>query len=220
MPAATIDRDLERRLTELKERQGDTVALGQVGLVVSALLDSLRGDLTAADLRVYQELEGLVSYIHAARAEIAQLRPQDIQTEFIPSATDELDAIVDATESATNSILDAVEMVESLAAKAPEELAQQLTDCTTRIYEACNFQDITGQRITKVVKALKHIEDKIEALVTALSGEAAIAKAAAKAPRAEKAVDITNEADLLNGPQLPDKASNQAEIDALFSNSD
>ena len=32
----------------------------------------------------------------------------------------------------------------------------------TRIYEACSFQDITGQRIGKVVTALKAIEGRVQ----------------------------------------------------------
>ncbi len=40
-----------------------------------------------------------------------------------------------------------------------------LQDATTRIYEACSFQDITGQRITKVVATLKTIERKVAHII-------------------------------------------------------
>ncbi len=94
------------------------------------------------------------------------------------------------------------------------EQGQKLSEQTTQIYEACNFQDITGQRITKVVRALKHIEERIDALVEAfgpeIKGTASVASAGGQ--------PLTEE-DLLNGPQLPDKAHDQAAIDALFDNS-
>ena len=45
------------------------------------------------------------------------------------------------------------------------EPATKLQDATTRIYEACSFQDITGQRITKVVTTLKTIEAKVAQIV-------------------------------------------------------
>jgi chemotaxis protein CheZ len=220
MPSKAVDRDLEQRLNEIRESTGGTVRVDQIGEIVQSLLDSLKGDLTAADLRIYQELEGLATYIRAAKAEIAQLRPQEIKEHFISTASDELDAIVEATESATNDILDAVEGIESVAAEAPEEIGGKLSELTTRIYEACNFQDITGQRITKVVRALKHIEEKVESLVRALGGEQA---GAAKADDGKPAFFThggEDEQELLNGPQASGKANKQDDIDALFSSFD
>ncbi len=220
MPGKAVDRDLEQRLNEIRESSGGSVRVDQIGEVVQSLLDSLKGDLTSADLRIYQELEGLAAYIRAAKAEIAQLRPQDIKEHFISSASDELDAIVEATESATNDILDAVEAIENVAAEAPEEINQKLSELTTRIYEACNFQDITGQRITKVVRALKHIEDKVESLVKALGGEHVEAASADGQPPAFFTHGGEGEQELLNGPQTAGKANKQDDIDALFSSFD
>lgn len=221
MEAAAIDPDLERHLAELEARHGTTVAVGQVHEVVQTILTSLAGDISAVDLKIYQELEGLASYIAMAKAEIVQLRPEDIPEQYIPSATDELDAIVAATETATNSILDACEAVEQVMADLPPSSAGKLSDATTRIYEACNFQDITGQRITKVVKALKHIETKVDELVTALGGDKKTASksAAGTATGAEDGAPLSDQ-DLLNGPQLPDTANSQADIDALFAGLD
>jgi chemotaxis protein CheZ len=220
MPAASVDKDLEKKLEELRHSTGGVIRIEQVGEVVLSLLSTLKGDLTAADLHIHQELEDLVVYIRHAKAEIAQLRPQDIQNQFIPSATDELDAIVEATESATNDILDAVEKIESLVGSVPEEASTVISDSTTRIYEACNFQDITGQRIGKVVKALRHIEEKVEALVLALGGDLREEAKPQPVMKAEAKPGEIDESELLNGPQLKDKAKNQAEIDALFSGFD
>jgi len=213
MPA-TIDRDLALHLDVLRKERGDTVKVDDVGDVVRSLLCSLSGDLSAGDLKLYQEVESLASYIHKAKAEIAALRPQDIQDTYIASATDELDAIIGATERATNEILDAAELLEELTGELSDEHGRRLTEATTKVYEACNFQDITGQRITKVVAALKHIEDRVEALVEAFGPEFRD-RLAQEAASVETVVEITDE-DLLNGPQLPDKAADQAAIDALF----
>lgn len=215
MPAM-IDGDLAQHLAELRQRKGDTVRVEELGDVVRALLESLSGDLTAGSLGLFREVESLAKYIRTAKAEIAALRPADIQATYIASATDELDAIVDATENATNEILDGVERIETLGSALPPEQAQELMDVITRIYEACNFQDITGQRITKVVKALKHIEERVEALVQAFGSEykdrdgQSVADDGVPDPHGEKG--------LLNGPQLPETAPNQAAIDALFNN--
>ena len=162
----------------------------------------------------------MAEIIHSAKAEIAALRPDEIQQTHLPAATDELDAIVGATEEATGVILDAVEKIEAIAPQAPPEVAQELSNMVTRIYEACNFQDITGQRITKVVRTLKHIEAKVAGLVMAFGDEMARANAAGPAAEAKAEAPATSgtvdEKDLLNGPQLPSNATSQADIDALF----
>jgi chemotaxis protein CheZ len=99
--------------------------------------------------------------------------------------------------------------------------AEKITEAVTQVYEACNFQDITGQRITKVVRALKHIEQKVEALVAAFGDE--IQKYRSLHPerrQADGTEDKMSDAALLNGPQMPDDAAKQAEIDALLASFD
>ena len=87
----------------------------------------------------------------------------DITDRDIPFATDELDAIVEHTAAATHAILESCEMLDAVSASVSGEPAAKLQDAMTRIYEACSFQDITGQRITKVVTTLKMIEAKVDA---------------------------------------------------------
>ncbi len=214
MSGGAIDRDLALCLEALRRDLGESVKVDRIAALVQSLLADPPGEISAGDLKLYHEIESLARYIHAAREEIAALRPRDPQTDVIASATDELDAIVDHTETATNNILDAAEKIEMLIGEVSPEIADKLTEATTQIYESCNFQDITGQRITKVVKALKHIEEKVDALVNAFAPEVAAAEQAA--PAAGPPTDQ----DLLNGPQLPDKASRQDEVDALLASFD
>jgi len=171
---------------------------------------------------VYGELERLAAYIDAAKREIAEIRPQDVKEEYLPGATDELDAIIEATADATNTIMDNCEVVESVMGDVGDAVAAKLMDATTHIYEACTFQDITGQRIGKVVTALKNIEERIDALVLTFGDEQA--KPRKKTAKPESAgkkdkKDITD-ADLLEGPQLGGKAKSQAEIDDLLASFD
>ncbi len=123
----------------------------EVAAVVHGIVASLQGDLSAADIKLFQELEGLARYIENARQEITALRTDEIRTQHIPTATDELDAIVTATEEATGTILDAAENIESIAGSLDGSPAEELGKIVTNIYEACNFQDVTGQCISKVV---------------------------------------------------------------------
>src|SRR5690606_26207106 len=131
----------------------------------------------------------------------------------IPNATDELDAVVGATAEATGTIMDACEVVEAIAATLGGETGDALAAEVTKIYEACSFQDITGQRIKKVVTTLQVIETKVDALLGVLAD---------KMPGIEQgAGEEEGEGDsLLNGPQLPEKAVTQADIDKLLADFD
>ncbi|MGB0696577.1 MAG: protein phosphatase CheZ [Rhodospirillaceae bacterium] len=171
------------------------------------------------------ELRELSQYIHMARQELAALSPRDIQDRFLPTAADELDAIVQATETATEEIMDATEALEGLSADLPQEVQDSLMDITTRIYQACSFQDITGQRITKVVRTLKSIEERVHGLVQTF-GEGGPAGAVPDddpmryRETAAAVGDKAEDADLLNGPQAVDAAMGQDDIDALLSDFD
>lgn len=213
MPSASKD-ELRKLLNDLHARlDGDDLKIEQL----SGLMDQLSrflGDQPSGDQkRLFGELDELSGIIRKMKSEIASLRPDDIKAEYIPNATDELDAIVDATAGATHEILDAMDALEEFATTLPPEQAQIVTDATMRVYEACNFQDITGQRTTKVIKALKSIEERVEGLVTAFGEE--IAKYAAANPKKKKK-ELEGEDALLNGPQLEGKGVSQADIDAMF----
>jgi len=197
MASQNINPELAVRLGDLREKHGDSVKVEDISAVVESMMATMKGDLSATDIELYSELEALAQYIHAAKADIAALRPDEVKDDYLPTAADELDAIVAATEKATNTIMDA----------------------TSTIYEACGFQDITGQRTTKVVKALKDIEEKIDALVEAFGSE--IEKFKNDNPKAdeESGRELTDE-DLLEGPQLEEQAQTQEEIDALLATFD
>ena len=57
--------------------------------------------------------------------------------------------------------MDAAECVEKVAASLEAGPAGALMDAVTSIYEASAFQDITGQRITKIVRALQSLEENL-----------------------------------------------------------
>ncbi|MGB0671626.1 MAG: protein phosphatase CheZ [Rhodospirillales bacterium] len=224
MARAQVDKDIADRLGDLHRNPEAPVAYADIQTVVETIMTTMSGDLSAKDLQLYSELEDLATYIESAKQEIAALRPDEVTDTYLPTATDELDAIVEATAEATFSIMDATEVVEGVMEKVDPELSNQLMEATTRIYEACGFQDITGQRINKVVKTLKHIEEKIEALVSAFGEEIAHVKEAQKEMGLEEQKNVEptkpTDEDLLQGPQLAGQANSQADIDALLASFD
>jgi chemotaxis protein CheZ len=208
------DADLRRKIEALGPRGQITVEAQDVAGVVEAVVASLSGDMSVADLKLYRELEELAHYIQVAKREIAEIRPHDI-SERIPAATDELDAVVDHTAEATGTILDAAESIERAAAGLPRDSANPLAAAVTRIYEACNFQDVTGQRITKVVTTLKYIEQKIDALLAAFGDGINDGIERVSSP-----AEVDAHARLMHGPALPKEANNQADIDAILASFD
>ena len=108
-----------------------------------------------------------------------------------------------------------------LTAKMNKKVAPQVTDAVTRVYEACGFQDITGQRITKVVTALKQIEKKVEALLEAFGQEfrrPPDQEQSERKPRPDK--PGPPHGSVMHGPQLEKDANSQDDIDAILASLD
>jgi chemotaxis protein CheZ len=199
---------LKIKLATIRARQPD-VAPEMFTEVVRAVLTTMSDDLTTKETSLLHEVEELGRTIAMAKSEIAALKVGDITDHDIPFATDELDAIVDHTAHATNAILESCELLDEVSLTVSGEAATKLQAATTKIYEACSFQDITGQRITKVVGTLKVIEAKVAHIIGTFG--------VSSTTGSRRAADhVLTDADLLNGPQLPAQAMDQSDIDALL----
>jgi chemotaxis protein CheZ len=214
MLRTAVDPALKERLELARQEARLPLSRDEVAGIVATVITSMGGELSQHDLRIYSELEALARFINNAKKEIAAIQPADIHAEHIPLATDELDAVVGATEDATNRIMDACDQMMALAGDVPDAVSSKLMDITTGIYEACNFQDITGQRITKVVRALKHIEQKVEALLVALGEQ--VERRHPVTPDVPATAIVVPDSDLLHGPSMPGSGIDQAFIDSLF----
>ena len=166
------------------------------------------------------EMRALAVCIEHTKAEIAALRPTGTAEDRLLVVANELDAIVQATEYATNTILEASEKLDGLGHQLQsykdsdpfvKSIADEIGDTIITIFEACNFQDITGQRINKVVKTLEFVEQRVMAMI-GIWGDEAIAELQPSAHSAHS----DEESKLLNGPQLASQAISQDDIDKLF----
>ena len=211
----TIDPDLALRLDALRQENGDLVGVEQIADAVGEWLERIEQAHSQKDVLLQQKLGGLAEYIKAVKFEVAALRPDDVQERYLPTAGDELDAIVAATEAATNIILAAAERIEAVATQVDADVSVRLIDITTGIYEACTFQDITGQRVGKVVKALMAIQEKVDGLIAAFGPMGGPTSGEQRKPL-RTLPEMDADQALLNGPQLGDGV-NQDDIDALFS---
>lgn len=179
-------------------------------------VDEGRGEISL----LKTELRALSFCIAQTKSEIAALRPPSEDLDHLATVTSELDAIVMSTESATQQILEAAERLENCARDMrahvgdayANRILEDMLEVTTSIFEACNFQDITGQRISKAVRTLKFIDERICSMVTIWGGEDGLADAALDPVQDNRKGDDL----LLNGPQLGDSSISQDEIDKLF----
>lgn len=206
--------------TEQVNQMSEVYEKDQVIKIINSVIAKVSDASGSHSDKIFKELNELQSIIEQARAEIGATRPSDINEKHIPTATDELDAVVEATAEATGKIMDSCDLVIEKAAETDQ--GDAITAEVMKIYEACSFQDITGQRITKVVTTLKTIEEKVANLVAVLSDSM---------PGLAENGDVIKEGDgeedqgqgdeaLLNGPQMPDKAITQDDIDALLAEFD
>lgn len=208
--------NLQRFIDELQVKFGDSVNVHVVAAIVHRVVSSQKVDIEQLSAKIMAELDALSQFIHNARQEIAALRPDQVTQEYLPAAANELDAVVEATAEATHAIMDATEQIESVVDKVDPEVRQILEDATMKVYEACGFQDLTGQRINKVVKTLREIEMKVDALVAVFGREVEGGLAAMAAATPKPVTD----ADLLSGPQLDGQGISQDDIDRLLAELD
>jgi chemotaxis protein CheZ len=222
MPSNNAELDLDAEISDLQSGEIQRAGAKEILGVVNSIIEGMNRDIPSIDVSVREDLESLASFIQSTKREILDLRPDEISDEHLPAASVELDAIVNATEQATNSIMEAAEQIEEVGDAVGGEMAEKIVTATSQIYEACSFQDITGQRISKVVGALREIEEKIDDLLGAFGETDTVARDARRQERererAEKRQDAVADGELLEGPQLPENAISQDDIDSLFEN--
>ena len=118
------------------------------------------------------EIVEMARVIAATEREIRAIRPDGGEDTQFVSASDELDAVVATTEKAASTILSAAERVQEYAWTMREQNGNvsdcdMLDNCATEIYTACGFQDLTAQRIRKVVETLRFIDTRLKSLLEA-----------------------------------------------------
>jgi chemotaxis regulatin CheY-phosphate phosphatase CheZ len=168
---------------------------------------------------VLGELVEISEAIARTRREIAQIRPPHKFDKQITDATEELDHIVEATETATSEILSAAEDVQELAWTLREkgvavEFCDRLDQRAIDIYTACSFQDITGQRTGKVVRTLRLIEQRINAMIEVWGVDDITSKVDEVAARTKRLA--REDADLLSGPPGEGEGLKQDDVDEML----
>ena len=172
------------------------------------MADAMTAFCRSLDRSIIAEFKSLADFIQKARDEISGLQANDIKDTRLPGASVELDAVVRDTERATETIMTEAEKLMSVE---PTDLAAykaEVDAAMTRIFEACSFQDLTGQRVTKVISTLRHIEERVTRFAGALG--------VTDTTPSETADEVRARELLLNGPAMNGPSTSQDDIDALF----
>jgi chemotaxis protein CheZ len=187
---------------------------------VHAMLETYRAQIEQCE-KLKVELDLIYDAISRTKREIAVLHGKSFNGEEMARVNGELGAVVGGTEEATQQILEAAESIDQAASaltkvNSPDQqklISEEIQERVVSIFEACNFQDLTGQRIKKVMNTMKFIENHITVMMDIWGGVDAIK---AHAP---PIVDNREEDEkLLNGPKLAGEVghASQDDIDALF----
>lgn len=163
------------------------------------------------------QLEELRNHIFETKKEIASIRAPGDDEDRLTTAASELDSIVAETEKATHRILNASEEIGEILDKIKERvddvgahvMVDEAMGKTIEIMEACNFQDLSGQRTTKVIKTIHFLEERILSMIGIWGAEGF------KGIEVEKEI-LEGDAALLQGPQDEGQGIDQSDIDALF----
>lgn len=214
MASDELPRQIELLVDSLRKQDTAQLSLTDVASVTEVLIGTMSVFFRSIDTSIYRECRALSDYITNARKEIAALQPGDLESARIPRAGLELDAIVQQTEEATNTIMEAAEEIMGLDPSDTDAYVATSQDAVMRIFEACSFQDITGQRISKVVETLSHIETRVLELRDLLGVTDQDIEEAK-----EQAGPVTEDKALLSGPALEGEGIDQSEVDALMGGS-
>jgi len=207
--------------TTVHARAGnETVDVAREVAQTHALLETYRAQIEQCE-KLKVELDLIHDAINRTKREIATLHGKSFEGGEMAKVNGELGAVVGGTEQATQQILEATEAIDQAATAlsnniSPDQqklLSEDIQERVVSIFEACNFQDLTGQRISKVMTTMKFIEQHINAMMDIWGGVDAIRA------HATPIVDTREgDAKLLNGPKLDGDVghASQDDIDALF----
>jgi len=196
-----------------RNRSADTTMLLKA---LDRIEAAMRGQRSVEPVdRIRFDLVEMSKAIARTKTEIASIKPDADHHGKFGEASEELDSVVQATETATSDILACAERIQEMAWTLREqgvegEVCDLLDANATAVYTACSFQDLTGQRTRKVIQVLRYLEDRINAMIGIWGLDGAMAAEAAE----KRAVD--GDRALLNGPAKPGHGLDQADVDMVM----
>ena len=209
--------DLGRSFLDEFARRSSVVQAAQIMDILTEMRESFQVQSSSTHVEILRrELQEMSASIMQTRNEIAAIKPEEAGNNRIMAATGELDVIVSATERATSDILTSAEQIQDVAttlreAGVADESCDEIDNHVINIFTAFSFQDITGQRTTKVVNVLRYLEQRVNTMIEIWGVEGIDpSKAPSEIP------DERPEPELMEGPQMEGEGASQDDIDRIL----
>ena len=171
-------------------------------------------EASVADLkRIASEVEAVGDYVTRLKREIARLQLNRTLMKSIPGCRNDLTGAQSATEEATHTIMSASEAVLGSTQTDFDAYRVEVEAALLEIVQACSFQDLTGQRLTRATEAIAQIEKRLHRFARNVR----ISDDADAFDREAIVQEARRETLLVEGPQDFGHAIQQGDIDKLFS---
>lgn len=190
---------------------------------MSGMFDELRRFVDRRIAELSAEVHATVQLVDFSEAnlsgQLSRIHEQIARVVAMPAAATrnsglELEAVVQATEQAATRILEAAEAIGTWAGEeAPDKAARaSIVDKVNAIFEACSFQELTGQRIRRAIEHLQRVETMLADMINPADGKPLV-KLSVASQDDEMAMEMTmmESAGPASGPDL-----GQDEIDRLM----
>jgi chemotaxis protein CheZ len=148
-----------------------SVVRAELGIAIDGLRQFV--DRRIAELSV--EIHGATQLLDFSEAnlsgQLARIQQEIGRVIAVPAVATrtsglELEAVVQATEQAANRIMEAAEAIGTCIEQARGDPAaiEAISERLNTIFEACTFQDLTGQRIRRAIDHLHRVEEMLGGL--------------------------------------------------------
>lgn len=197
------------KLQNLQSENAGIIDMNSLDAVIKQFLEVISNHVNdEKEKEIYRQIEMLSAQIFSLKRDMSNISEESLSDNFIPEINMELLSVVAHTERYVIKILESADQISHICSKITDEkLRQELMVSAVTIIENCNFQDLTGQRIDRIINKLTEIESVIYKMLHALRPEKHL-----------RTRIYSKEHHLLNGPQHEEKTPSQCDIDDLFNN--
>ena len=164
---------LFKKLHDIQESNSSTITINNLDDIARLLLEELNDNHSSEhEKEIYNQLSLIIAQIDSLKHDISNVSDDILNDHFIPDITIELKAIILQVEKSVTNILDISDEIITLCKDITDPIIKEkLMIKITRIFELCNFQDITGQKIQRITHHLNETESVINKLLHAFAPE-------------------------------------------------
>jgi len=156
-------------LISIKENKKSALKFADLEKFLSTLVENHKPE-NNGDESLITELKQILSDVSNLKSDLESGKTGDDEAcDILPLSIVDLTEIMKVLEGAANDILLVAEQLNSLKS-GNEKVDQELATQASKLFESCNFQDLTGQRIVRVIKNLERFQNTFQSIIKVLMG--------------------------------------------------